>query len=186
MSNKCNLTNCPHTPARFLSPVPPQRGGGKDKRHPDKQEKKPQLNSKRGRKSTVTRSSKHDWCKGQRHQPQAGIALGESRSSAARRAEQGARQGSILDCTWKSTPAPPSSVSLSSPSHGNTPRVPCSCRGEAELKLRPTLLHKRHQQQSPAQEPPWRTVWGQRCHYCSPAKPSLQCGTPKRSPVRWQ
>lgn len=41
LRNKCNLTNCPHTPARFLSPVPPQRGGGKDKRHPDKQEKKP-------------------------------------------------------------------------------------------------------------------------------------------------
>lgn len=106
MRNKCNLTNCPHTPARFLSPVPPQRGGGKDKRHPDKQEKT-QLNSKRGRKSTVTRSSKHNWSEGQQHQPQAGIALGESRSSAARRAEQGARQGSILDCTWKSTPAPP-------------------------------------------------------------------------------
>lgn len=72
-------------------------------------------------------------------------------------------------------------MSLSSPSQGDTSQVPCSCRGEAELKLRPTSLHKRHQQQSPAQELPQGTVWGQRCHYCSPAKPNL-AWHPKKKP----
>lgn len=58
LRNNWNLTNCPHAPAHFLLPVPPQQGEGEGKeRHPDKWEKT-QLNSKRGRKSTVTHSSK--------------------------------------------------------------------------------------------------------------------------------
>lgn len=72
-------------------------------------------------------------------------------------------------------------MSLSSPSQGDTPRVPRSCRGQAGLKLRPSSLHKRHQQQSPAQEPPQGTAWGQRGHCCSSAKPSL-AWHPKKEP----
>lgn len=85
LRNKWNLTKCPHVPACFLFPVPPQqeerRKGQKIPTY--KWEKKSQLNSKRGRKSTVTHSSKYNWREEQQHQPQAGIALGESQSSAA-------------------------------------------------------------------------------------------------------
>lgn len=40
LRNNSNLTNCPQIPACFLPPAPPQREGGKDKRHL-KQEKNP-------------------------------------------------------------------------------------------------------------------------------------------------
>lgn len=85
------------------------------------------------------------------------------------RAEPGVHQGSILDCTWTAAQL---CVPLLTQPRGHT-TSPLFLLCQAELKLRPTSLHKRHQQQSPAQELPQRTVWGQRCHYCSPAKPSL-------------
>lgn len=170
LRNKWNLPTVLMSLHCFLPPGPPQQGEGEE-RTKDTQinGKKTQLNSKRGRKSTVTHSSKHNWREGQQHQPQAGIALGESP-----RAEPGAHQGSILDCTWR---RPQLCVPLLTQPRGHT----TSPLLLPELKLRPTLLHKRHQQQSPAQEPPQGTVWGQRCHYCSPDKPNL-AWHPKKKP----
>lgn len=159
LRNKSNLTNCPHVPACFLPPGPPQQEGEERTKDTQINERKTHLNSKRGRKSTVTHSSKHDWHKGQ---PAPAPSWNCTRRELEFRCPQGLSQGHATDQSWIGHGEHPSSVSLSSPSQGDTPRVPRSCRGKAELKLQPTSLHKRHQQQSPAQEPPQGTVWGQR------------------------
>lgn len=92
-------------------------------------------------------------------------------------AEPGAHQGSILDSTWTAAQL---CVPLLTQPRGHT-MSPLLLLWQAELKLWLTSLHKRHQQQSPAQELPQRTMWGQRCHYCSPAKPSV-LWHPKKKP----
>lgn len=105
--NKWNLINCPRVPAHFLPPVPSiscgstRRGGRKEKRHLQKEEKTP-TQLKKGQKNQLPPvSPKHKRCRRRPRQPQARIALGESQRSAARRAEQGPRQGPHVSLTRK-------------------------------------------------------------------------------------
>lgn len=63
----------------------------------------------------------------------------------------------------------------------------CSCRGDAERSLQPALLHKRHQQQSPATEASLEESYGVRGAppapvQCPSAKSRLVHGT-QRSPL---